>query len=88
MINEEIKEAIDKKKENTVFIPKCKNPNIKKGNNGNPIGYLYWKIHDFYGKNRIKLISKMTESQIDSNTDFAEQNNILNFSQQKQTLKC
>lgn len=30
----------------------------------------------------------MTESQIDSNTDFAEQNNILNFSQQKQTLKC
>lgn len=60
----------------------------KKGNNGNPIGYLYWKINDFYGKNIIKLISKMTESQIDSNTDFAEQNNILNFSQQKQTLKC
>ena len=40
-----------KKKENTVFILKCKNPNIKKGNNGNPIGYLYWIIHDFYGKN-------------------------------------
>ena len=35
-----------------------------------------------------KMTEKMTESQIDSNTDFAEQYNILNFSQQKQTLKC
>ena len=59
----------------------------KKGNNENPIEYLNWKICEFYGKNVIKLvISKMTKSQVYSNTDFVEQNNILNFLQQQQTL--
>ena len=60
----------------------------KKGNNGNPIGYLNQKICKFYGKNIIKLvISKMSKSQIDSNTDFVEQSNILDLLQQRQTLK-
>ena len=51
------------------------------------IEYLNWKICKFYGKNIIKLvISKMSKSQVYSNTDFVEQNNILNFLQQQQTL--
>lgn len=59
----------------------------KIGNNGNLIGY--WKICEFYGKNIIKpAISKMSKSQVDSNTDFVEQNYILNFLQRQQTLKC
>ena len=57
----------------------------KIGNNGNLIGY--WKICEFYGKNIIKLvISKMSKSQVYSNTDFVEQNNVLNFLQQQQAL--
>ena len=43
---------------------------------------------DTYTEKYMISMAKMTESQIDSNTYFAEQNNILNFSQQKQTLKC
>lgn len=59
----------------------------KIGNNGNLIGY--WKICEFYGKNIIKpAISKMSKSQVDSNTDLVEQNCILNFLQKQQTLKC
>ena len=91
----EIKEAMDKKKkqqqqqqQNTVFILKCKNLNIKKEiMKILCIEYLNWKICEFYGKNIIKLvISKMSKSQVYSNTDFVEQNNILNFLQQQQTL--
>ena len=89
----EIKEAIDKKQQqqqqqNTVFILKCKNLNIKKEiMKILYIEYLNWKICEFYGKNIIKLgISKMSKSQVYSNTDLVEQNNILNFLQQQQTL--
>ena len=44
---------------------------------------ILWQKHY---KVIIIVISKMSRSQVYSNTDFVEQNNILNFLQQQQTL--